>query len=403
MFVALAFAVLTAAQQPQQPVEFSVDAGHTIVEFSVGFALSHVKGRFSQTHGTILYDSAHFERSSISIVIESNSIDTGWPHRDDHLKSDDFFDVEKFPAITFQSDQIVRRGTGWSMSGPLTMHGVTRRVSIPFALLAQPSRSPASPNLILNAEGSLRLARKDFGVLGGDKHNSWFTALRSATVSDTVDISLEIEGWVEDRVAQRPAPIDAALDRIKKEGVDAQIARMRQYKSTASPADFARTFHGTDLVVRALVGDGRTQEAVALAGAITDLYPDLASASLLNGFVQGTSGNASAAAASYARAKQVFRPPARDPNERFPQIDDTWYYADQFTRAAIDMGRARAAVPLARTMTEMYPGAARSFVTLGLALAQTGDTAGARAAYARALELDPTETRALEWKRRLAN
>src|SRR6476469_7415996 len=94
------------AQQPAQRLtiqEYAVDAGHSIVEFSIGFALGRVKGRFPQTHGTILYDPEHPERSSVSIVIETKTIDTGWPHRDDHLQTDDFFDVAKYPTITFQS------------------------------------------------------------------------------------------------------------------------------------------------------------------------------------------------------------------------------------------------------------------------------------------------------------
>src|SRR5689334_11290825 len=105
MHVALAVLVAVAQHAPQKLSlqEYTVDAGHSIVEFSVGFALARVKGRFPDTHGTILYDPEHPERSSISVVIETKTIDTGWPHRDEHLRTDDFFDVEKYPTITFQS------------------------------------------------------------------------------------------------------------------------------------------------------------------------------------------------------------------------------------------------------------------------------------------------------------
>src|SRR5213075_58348 len=102
--------------------------------------------------------------------------------------------VEKYPTIAFQSARLERNGADWIVRGPLTMHGVTKEVAIPFRFVTgAPSRSPESGWMLLNAIGGLRLARKDFGVLGGGTHNSWFTAARSATVSDSVDVSIEIE------------------------------------------------------------------------------------------------------------------------------------------------------------------------------------------------------------------
>jgi len=174
--------------------EYAIDAGHSIVEFSIGFAFSRIKGRFTQVNGTILYDSADVARSSVTVIIETTSLDTGWPHRDEHLRTSDFFDVERFPTITFQSEQLTRSGASWLAEGPLTMHGVTRRIVIPFRFPQPPTRSPESRWMLLNATGALRLARKDFGILGGDTFNSWFNRARSATMSDSVDIELEIEG-----------------------------------------------------------------------------------------------------------------------------------------------------------------------------------------------------------------
>src|SRR6476620_1688693 len=95
------------------PLVFNVDAGHTIVEFSIGFALGRIKGRFPQSHGTIVYDTGHVDRSSVSVVIESKSIDTGWPHRDEHLRTSDFFDVAKYPSIVFQSRRLRQSRDGW--------------------------------------------------------------------------------------------------------------------------------------------------------------------------------------------------------------------------------------------------------------------------------------------------
>src|SRR5262245_19115564 len=284
MFSALVILAATAASPKLAVQEYAIDSGHSIVEFSVGFALTHIKGRFPQTHGTILYDPAAPERSSVSIVIDAKSIDTGWPHRDDHLRTDDFFDVDRFPTITFQSTSLTRAGDGWTMSGPLTMHGVTKQVAIPFHFVEPPSRRPESGWMILNAVGALRLSRQEFGILGGGKHNSWFNDLRRGTVSDSVAIDLEIEGWLADAGSQRPTGTDAAHERIRANGVEAQLDRLRTARGSKTDAEFADYFHGNDLVVRALIADGRREEAVALSRGLTAIFPQLASAYLVHGF-----------------------------------------------------------------------------------------------------------------------
>src|SRR4051812_21999922 len=94
-------------RQASTPVvrEYLVDFGHSIVEFSVGFAFNRVKGRFTDAKGTILYDEATPGASSVTLIIDTKSIDTGWPHRDEHLRTSDFFDVAKYPMIAFQSER----------------------------------------------------------------------------------------------------------------------------------------------------------------------------------------------------------------------------------------------------------------------------------------------------------
>ena len=403
MLAPLALLALVAQQPaPRFTIqEYSVDAGHSIVEFSVGFALGRVKGRFQQTHGTILYEPEHPERSSVSIVIETKTIDTGWPHRDEHLKTDDFFDVEKYPTITFQSVAVEQAGEGWIARGPLTIHGVTREIALPFHLVAPPARRPESRNMGLNAVGGLRIARKDFGILGGGKYNSWFTAARSATVADSVDVSIEIEGWLADAGSQRPSGVTDAVDRVRSEGVAAVLNRFKASRGTRTDAAFAGAFHGGDLVVRALIGDGRLAEAVALSRGMTEIFPTLASSYLVHGFALAASGDAKGAGQQYARAREVFRQPVVDPNEKSLQVDDFWYYNDQLVRTALEWGRVQEAVGLGRVLSEIYPWTARAHVSYGLARSLAGDTAGARASYQRALQVDPNETRATEWLRRL--
>lgn len=396
--LATALSAATIVSTPLQ--EYTVDAGHSIVEFSIPFAFSRVKGRFTQAKGTILYDSQKPANSSITFIIQSNSIDTGWPHRDEHLRTSDFFDVEKFPTIEFQSERMRANGSGWIAEGPLTMHGVAKTISIPVRLLRPPARSNESRWMMMNVQGGLHLARADFGIVGGSTFNSWFDKARQATMGDTVDINLEIEAYMADAQSQRSPGIEAALERVKANGIQSQIDRLKEMKNTRTAEEFAQTIAGPDLLVRALISTGRVPDALTLSSAMTEMYPTHA-ARLVHGFALAMSGDKAGALHEYEKGKEIFRPRVVDPNEKFPQDDESWYYLDQLARTAVEWRHASDAVALARTISEIYPGTARAFTTYGLVLAASGDTRGAAAQYAKALRLDPRETRALEWRRRL--
>jgi Flp pilus assembly protein TadD len=158
---------------------------------------------------------------------------------------------------------------------------------------------------------------------------------------------------------------------------------------------------GADLVTRGLIATGRVADAVTLSGALAELFPTETRAAAVHGLALAISGDAGGAAREYERMKRVFRAPVVDPNERFPQDDETWHYLDQLARTTIEWGHAAGGVALARTISELYPGTARAYTTLGVLRAETGDKKGAASAYAKALEVDGRETRALEWRRRL--
>ena len=381
--------------------EYLVDFGHSIVEFAIPFAFSRVKGRFTDAKGTILYDEAKPALSSVTMIIETKSIDTGWPHRDEHLRTSDFFDVDKYPTIVFQSERLVPNGEGFVAHGKLTMHGVTKDVAIPFHLLRPPTRSAESRWMILNADGALRLARADFGVFGGSKYNSWFNKARAATMADSVDISLEIEGYSVDAASQRSPGVETRLQRIRTNGVQSQINELLEAKKTRTAAELEGYARGADLVMRGLIATGQVSDAVTLGRASTEIFPASTAVAAVYGLALSISGDAPAATREYARMKQIFRAPVRDPNEKFPQVDDNWWYLDQLARNAVGWGFTANALPLARVIAELYPQTARAHTTLGTILAANGDVKGAAAAYAKALEVDPRETRALEWLRRL--
>jgi polyisoprenoid-binding protein YceI/Flp pilus assembly protein TadD len=380
--------------------EYAVDVGHSIIEFSIGFAVGRVKGRFTQWRGTILYDSLDPGNSSVSVVIETKSIDTGWPHRDQHLRTSDFFDVEKFPAIVFQSHHLVRKDSVWMAVGPLTMHGITKSVAIPFRFLGgAPARDSVSKNMILMAVGALRLARADFGVLGGSTYNSWFDKARSATMSDSIDVTLEVQGWLSDATTLRSA-VAPAIQRIRANGVESQVRRIDSLRAALKPSDWPNVYRGQELIVRAFLASGDTRTALALSRLLTEWFPAIPSAYAMRGLVLAAAGDSAAAARQYARAKQLFVAPVRDPNDPFPQDDGNWWYLDHLVRSAIEWKLTSQAAQLAQLVADLYPDVARAHATLGRALASSGQMQRATVAFDRAQAVDPWDTRTTEWRRR---
>jgi polyisoprenoid-binding protein YceI len=259
----------TAAAPP--PPEYRIDAGHSRVEFSVPFLYLPVRGRFNGVRGTVLYDTARPERSSVSAVIDARSIDTGSAHRDEHLRSADFFDVERFPRIVFQSRRVRRAGAGLAMTGPLTMHGVTREVTLRFRPLAQPAADPHGSNIATFA-GEVRLNRKDFGIVGGSRFNPWFDAVRSATMGDSITVALEISGWATDPLRAHDAQVDSALARIGRTGAAAAAAGIRE-EARRNPAAFADAEWDIDQVGNALVARRRYADALEIVKLNAELFP----------------------------------------------------------------------------------------------------------------------------------
>ena len=111
---------------------YQIDTAHTHAQFKVRhLMISNVKGDFDKVSGTVTIDDENPSASSINVTIDVASISTREPQRDAHLKSADFFDVEKFPTITFVSKEVVKSGDdSYEVVGDLTIHGVTRTVDL---------------------------------------------------------------------------------------------------------------------------------------------------------------------------------------------------------------------------------------------------------------------------------
>ncbi len=189
----LFFTLLVAAPSLAAPVTYDIDPVHSRVEFTIRHIVSKVTGDFGDFKGTITYDPAAPATSTTNVEIAATSIDTNNDRRDNHLRSADFFDVAKFPALTFTSTKVVPGEEGkFKVEGTLTMHGVTKPVVLDASFLGAGPGMDGSPHA--GFEASTKVDGKDDGLSSDKALDQGGTLL-----GDDVSISLEIEA-----VASKP-------------------------------------------------------------------------------------------------------------------------------------------------------------------------------------------------------
>lgn len=160
---------------------FALDRSHSEVSFSVShMAISKVRGSFGEFSTELAVDSKDLSKSSVKAVIQVKSVDTDNEKRDEHLRGADFFDVAKFPTITFTSKKIEKRGAQWVAIGEFTMHGVSKTIELPFTFNG-PIQDPWG-NTRIGVEANLVLDRQAYGVSYG-----------SGMVGDEVTILITLE------------------------------------------------------------------------------------------------------------------------------------------------------------------------------------------------------------------
>jgi polyisoprenoid-binding protein YceI len=143
---------------------YTIDKSHSEAAFQVRHLVTKVRGRFTDFEGAVRIDREHPERSSVEFSIDASSVDTDVADRDTHLKSPDFFDVERFPRITFVSSRIQARGDDrYDVTGILTMRGVAHEVTLPVTSLGS-ARDPWG-NERAGFELETKLDRKDYGIV----------------------------------------------------------------------------------------------------------------------------------------------------------------------------------------------------------------------------------------------
>ena len=142
---------------------YGVDKTHSEVLFSVKHLVSKVSGQFQDFEGKIVIDRAKPEASSAELTIKATSISTKEQKRDDHLRSPDFFDVAKFPEITFKSTKVTPKGKdAFDVAGDLTMHGVTKPVVLAVSYLGDIKDQMGNDKV--GFEATTTLNRQDFGI-----------------------------------------------------------------------------------------------------------------------------------------------------------------------------------------------------------------------------------------------
>jgi polyisoprenoid-binding protein YceI len=166
---------------------FQIDKTHSEATFQVRHLISKVRGRFSDFEGTIAFDEARPEQSTVQFTIQAGSIDTATPDRDAHLRSQDFFAVDEYPTITFVSHAIAAKGQDrYDVTGTLTMRGVAMEVVVPISYLG--TATDPWGNQKIAFEGEVTLNRKDYGL-------NWNAAIETGgfLVGDEVKVSLSIQ------------------------------------------------------------------------------------------------------------------------------------------------------------------------------------------------------------------
>ena len=185
--LAILFSLLLLLSPAQgATTKYELDVAHSNVGFSIPImgGLSHVRGKFNEFSATIIYDDKDVTKSSVVATIKAASIDTGIERRDAHLRNPDFFEVEKYPEITFKSSRIEKKGKNFIAHGTFTMHGVSKEIALPFTINGM-RKDEKTGKTTLGVTARATLNRRDYGINFARPDNPAF-------LGDMVEIELNL-------------------------------------------------------------------------------------------------------------------------------------------------------------------------------------------------------------------
>jgi polyisoprenoid-binding protein YceI len=179
--------LLGAASLASATDAYTIDSHHSEATFRIRHFMSKVSGKLPGVSGVVNIDKANPAASTVDVTIKTSAIDTGEPDRDKHLRSADFFDVEKYPDITFKSTKVVPSGKKdvYNVTGNFTMHGVTKEITIPVEVLGWQTLKQGER---VGFSLATTVNRKDYGI-------NWNRTLDQGAVllGDDVDINVNVE------------------------------------------------------------------------------------------------------------------------------------------------------------------------------------------------------------------
>jgi polyisoprenoid-binding protein YceI len=184
MALALASASLAGSSALAQTSNWTIDPNHSSINFEIRhLGVSNVHGSIVGIKGTVAYDEKDITKSSVEATADTNTVSTGVEARDKHLKSPDFFEVEKFPTLSFKSTSLSNSGGKLTLTGDLTLHGVTKSVTLDVD-------GPAPPQTDKNGK-----TRSGFSATGKLKRSdfNFGSKFPSAMIGDDVKFSIDVE------------------------------------------------------------------------------------------------------------------------------------------------------------------------------------------------------------------
>jgi polyisoprenoid-binding protein YceI len=177
--IALTLGVPALAQSNQ----WQLDPAHSSAQFAVKhMGISTVRGSFSKVSGTVQYDAANAKNDSVNVTIDTSSVDTGVGMRDNDLRSDHFFDVQKYPNMTFKSTKVESAGNNLKITGDLTIRGVTKSVMLDVDGPTKPVNDGRGHSH-MGASATTTVNRSDFGMTG-------YQAMVGDEIKITIDVDL---------------------------------------------------------------------------------------------------------------------------------------------------------------------------------------------------------------------
>ncbi len=179
---------LTVAAFGLSAQTYQIDSSHSAANFSVKHMMvTNVSGKFASVKGTVTFDEKNLPKSAIEATIDVATVNTNDAKRDGHLKTPDFFDAAQYPTMTFKSSKFYKAGDTLKVDGSLTLHGVTKPVTLTVTELSPEVKHPMG-GIVRGAIAQTKINRKDFGL-------TWNKALEAGgvMVSEEVNVTLEVE------------------------------------------------------------------------------------------------------------------------------------------------------------------------------------------------------------------